>query len=171
MISHNYLLQNQYTYMYQRHLLFYYFFAKRHSSQVSAIQNAIYIYIYIWCEAFSYRVKHRKHLASAFVLEVFEFNTCDDFSVNIKFPQADQHLLCRITFFYLHFGLVFLELLGPHARFAFCFDMFCFVFVFFIMQIACGCELFFKTIIIKKNKCGNICKSMNTTVMFSNVTV
>ena len=46
MISHNYLLQNQYTYMYQRHLLFYYFFAKRHSSQVSAIQNAIYIYIY-----------------------------------------------------------------------------------------------------------------------------
>ena len=129
MISHNYLLQNQYTYMYQRHLLFYYFVAKRHSSQVSAIQNAIYIYI--WCEAFSYRVKHRKHLASAFVLEVFEFNTCDDFSVNIKFPQADQHLLCRITFFYLHFGLVFLELLGPHARFAYFFDMFCLVFVFY----------------------------------------
>ena len=44
------------------------------------------IYIYIYCEAFSYRVKHRKHLASAFVLEVFEFNTCDDFYVNIKFP-------------------------------------------------------------------------------------
>ena len=47
----------------------------------------IYIYIYMWCEAFSYSVKHRKIvLPRKLALEVFEFKNCDGCSVNIKFP-------------------------------------------------------------------------------------
>ena len=49
-------------------------------------------------------------------LEVFDFKKCDDFSVSIKFPSADQNLLWRRSFWVLHSGFVLLKLFETHAR-------------------------------------------------------
>ena len=130
--------------------MFFIFFNFMRSEIYVYIYIFIYIYIYIWCEAFSYIIKHR---TSVFprkrALEVFEFKNCDDCSVNIKFPQADQNLLQRRTCFYLHVGLVFLKLFGPHASFAHLFLHFvgfgCFCFLFFIMQICMWLSINLKT--------------------------
>ena len=48
-------------------------------------------------------------------LHVFDFEQCDDFSVNITFPSVDQNLLKQTIFSFLHFGLAILKLLG-HLR-------------------------------------------------------
>ena len=50
-------------------------------------------------------------------LDVFDFKQCDDFSINIQFPSADQNFLKRRTFWGLHFGFVLLKLFEPHASF------------------------------------------------------
>ena len=106
-----------------------------------------HIYIYIYCVyIYIYGAKHspitlnieKWCFLGKLTLEVFDFKQCDDFSVNIKFPQADQNLLQRRTLFYLHVGLVFLKLLGPHASFAHLFRHVCWCFQFcvcwFLMQ-------------------------------------
>ena len=46
---------------------------------------------------------------------MFDFKKCDDFSVSIKFPSADQNLLWRRSFWVLHSGLVLLKLFERHA--------------------------------------------------------
>ena len=68
-------------------------------------------------------------------LEVFDFKNCDDFSINIKFPSADQHLLWRRIFWLLHFGLVLLKLLETCASFLNRFKHFCSsLFLVFFLQ-------------------------------------
>ena len=68
-------------------------------------------------------------------LEVFDFKTCDDFSVNIKFPSADQNLLKRIIFWLVFFSLVLFKLFELHASFehfsTFVVGFLCFCFCFF----------------------------------------
>ena len=47
-----------------------------------------------WCEAMSYTLKIEKCTsAKKSTLYVVDFKQCDDFSDNIKFHSADQHLL------------------------------------------------------------------------------
>ena len=60
-------------------------------------------------------------------LEVFDFNNCDDCSVNIQFPYADQNLLKRIIFWLL--SLIHLLLKTPQLH-AMILHIFPFVVVF-----------------------------------------
>ena len=73
----------------------------------------------MWCDAISYMVKHRTMvLPRKQYLGGVRLQTCDEFSVNIKFPSADQNILKRIPCWRLHCGLVLLKLFEKHARFA-----------------------------------------------------
>ena len=80
----------------------------------------IYIYIYIYCVKHSPIGLNLETLCFREIneLSVFDFKTCDDFSVNIKFPSADQNRLWRRTCWLLHFSLVLLKLFVTHASFA-----------------------------------------------------
>ena len=67
---------------------------------------------------------------------MFDLEHCDDLSVNIKFPSADQNRVKRRIVWLLHFSLMFLKLFELHARFfAYVFRMFVFVLFFVVFVV------------------------------------
>ena len=68
------------------------------------------VFFFLWCEAFSYDVKHGKQcFLETTKFEVFEFKQCYEFSINVAYPPVSQNVLKQIMFWIFEFQLIVFE--------------------------------------------------------------